>query len=385
MQDGNCGILFLIILLGGNQLKITDVEPYVLLATLFDATEYNCTGMTSRNLFATVVRKSYSTVKNWALGISKIKCAPHIIHTYIQKSGIEPKDIVRNLAANKKLAKVETQYFTSSQPSDVLDQIAHLICGDVGYIQSAVREDAGAAAIEEQTGEHSSKVLTPDEMYQKGEDAYKAKNFIAAIEWLQAAAAHDHAEAQCTLAMCFRFGIGVGKDVKRAFELFMRAANQDLPVAQYELARCYEKGVGCEASLSKSIRHLRRSAQNGFTDAQYYLGHKYMTGCGVSQSFQKGFKLIHEAAIHEHPLAQYELGKCYEKGISIPCNYGLASEWYRSSAELGCAKAQYALGLCYEKGMGVEKNIAEAVRWYQAAAEQRHKHAMRKIRKIDFS
>lgn len=366
-------------------MKITDVEPHVLLAALFDATEYNCTGMTSRNLFATVVHKSYSTVKNWALGISKITCVPHMIDAYIQKSGIAPKDIVRNLAANKRLAKIETQYFTSSQPSDVLDQIAHLICGDVGYIQSAAQADAVAAAATEQTEEPGSKALTPDEMYQKGEEAYKSKNFIAATEWLQAAAAHDHAEAQCTLAMCFRFGIGVKKDVKRAFELFMQAANQDLPVAQYELARCYEKGIGCEASLSKSIRHLRRSAQNGFTDAQYRLGHKYMTGCGVSQSLQKGFKLIHEAAIHEHPLAQYELGKCYEKGISIPCNYGLASEWYRSSAKLGCAKSQYALGLCYEKGMGVEKNIAEAVRWYQAAAEQHHKNAMKKIERIDLS
>lgn len=71
MQGRNCGILFLIILLGGEQLKITDVEPHVLLAALFDATEYNCTGMTSRNLFATVVHKSYSTVKTGPLEFQK--------------------------------------------------------------------------------------------------------------------------------------------------------------------------------------------------------------------------------------------------------------------------------------------------------------------------
>lgn len=366
-------------------MKITDVEPYMLLAALLDATQYNCTEMTSRNLFGTVVRKSYSTVKNWALGISKINCAPHMINTYIQESGIEPKDIVSNMAANKKLSNVEKQFFTSSKPSDVLDQIAHYICGDVEYIRhdDQVVEDIEEAA--EQTQENETKALTPNEMYQKGEDAYKAKDFKEATEWLQAAAAHDHAEAQCALAICFRFGIGVGKDAKRAFELFIQAADQDLPAAQYELACCYEKGIGCETSIPEAIRFLKKSAQNGSVDAQYHLGRRYMTGRGVDQSLREGFKLINEAAIHGHSLAQYELGKCYEKGISIPCNYGLASEWYRSSAEAGCAKGQYALGLCYEKGIGVDKNIAEAVRWYQAAAEQQYKYAIKKMESINLS
>ena len=53
------------------------------------------------------------------------------------------------------------------------------------------------------------------------------------VELFQKAAEQGHARAQFNLASCYKNGIGVKKDVKRAIELYQKAAEQGNTYAQH--------------------------------------------------------------------------------------------------------------------------------------------------------
>ena len=54
--------------------------------------------------------------------------------------------------------------------------------------------------------------MSLEDMYAKGYDFYKAKNYTQAIEWLKKAADKGHDEAQYVLGCCYDEGYGVTKD-----------------------------------------------------------------------------------------------------------------------------------------------------------------------------
>ena len=70
-----------------------------------------------------------------------------------------------------------------------------------------------------------------------------------AITYYQQAVDCGHAGAMNNLAVCYKEGDGVSKDLKKAFELFLKAANLNNGHAYLNLARAYTYGQGTQVSL----------------------------------------------------------------------------------------------------------------------------------------
>ena len=79
------------------------------------------------------------------------------------------------------------------------------------------------------------------------------------LYWVNKSIDDGCVRAICTLAHIYMNGLGVKKDEKHAFELYLKAASLGDTHAMEHVAECYEKGIGTEIDLSKSKEYLKAS------------------------------------------------------------------------------------------------------------------------------
>ena len=81
----------------------------------------------------------------------------------------------------------------------------------------------------------------------------------------------------------YHYGLGVTKDVERAFALFLKAGEQGYVRAQYNLGKTYRDGDGTEKNLIEAVKWYRKAAEQGYAKAQSSLGVRYARGEGVTK------------------------------------------------------------------------------------------------------
>lgn len=95
---------------------------------------------------------------------------------------------------------------------------------------------------------------------------------------------------------------------------YRKAAEEGIAEAQYNLAMCYRKGCGVEKNISEAIKWFHKAAEQGVADAQYNLGLSYELGYGIEKSITDAIKWYLEAAKRDHIGAQHSLGMLYAFG-----------------------------------------------------------------------
>ena len=124
-------------------------------------------------------------------------------------------------------------------------------------------------------------------------------------------------------------------DYAEAFTIFSRLAEAGNAEAQYNLAMLYRTGKGVEKDMGASFKWFQQAAEQGIPDAQYYLAHMYDSGESVTKDLPKAFEWYKKAAKQGQGLAQINLGVMYADGISIPQNIEQAYLWFHVAAAQG--------------------------------------------------
>ena len=202
------------------------------------------------------------------------------------------------------------------------------------------------------------------------------------------------ADAMLELSTCYRFAMGVNKDIDWANYWLECAAKAGSTKALTVLTSLGDNGTGLkdakrrelDAIVQREQQKLKvddgpidystyndalyRKAQSGDAKAQYYLGDCYYDGKGVAKDYSQVVYWYRKAAEQGYALAQADLGYCYQKGYGVDMDYDKAVYWYRKGADQGNANSQNSLGYCYRNGLGVTADNYQAVYWYRKAAEQ---------------
>ena len=183
---------------------------------------------------------------------------------------------------------------------------------------------------------------------------------------LEKAAKNGNVKAQFQLAVNYRLGKGVEKNLEEAFKWCSKAAKQGYVNAQYNLGLSYYRGDGVEKDFTEAIRWYTQAAEQGYADAQFNLGLLYYEGEGegVEKDPKEAIRWCTKAAEQGNAKAQYTLGTMHYFGQGVLENYKKASQWYTKAVEQGQANAQNNLGSMYYAGEGVEKNISIAYGLY---------------------
>ena len=107
--------------------------------------------------------------------------------------------------------------------------------------------------------------------YRDGVEGFD-KNLPKGVRYIRMAAEKGYALAQSELGVMYSKGVGVPRDMKKSFDLYMQAAVQGEAIAQLNVGNRYHKGEGVDKDVNQSFIWCKKSADQGHTNAQYNLG-----------------------------------------------------------------------------------------------------------------
>ena len=172
------------------------------------------------------------------------------------------------------------------------------------------------------------------------------------------------------LAACSRPSFDRGADAYKAKD-YAGAMAQWKPLAesgdaraQSNLGAMYANGLGVKPDPAVAAQWLQKAAAQGNADAEASLGVLYMNGKGVNQDVAAARGWFAKAAAQDQSLAAFNLGVLYDNGQGGPADKAKSAQYYLQAANLGDAEAQLNLGVDFATGDGVAVDKVSAYKWF---------------------
>lgn len=226
----------------------------------------------------------------------------------------------------------------------------------------------------------------------------------SALYWYSFAAKRGHGDAMVFIAYCVDYGTdGYTKDQKRAFDMYMSAAERGSTLAAYNVAMSYKLGTGVEKNMKAFRYWICFAIQSGCRYAPYEMASHYynrkkfkkcLTYCELSynrltSSNAKDDEIVQTCMLRAMCLAEMDsdinkdkiiedLSYCVETEPNNAKAHYLIAEAYRSidkekafthmktSADLDYHDAKWTLGYMYQQGDGCDKNYDIAFQLFTA-------------------
>jgi len=126
---------------------------------------------------------------------------------------------------------------------------------------------------------------------------------MAGIEDVRGMAANGHPLAQLELGRENSFVTMIDKGAEPSVALLQRAADRGLAWAAFKLAFLYIRGIGVRKDLAKAFRYIERAAKKGFPPAMYWAGRFLHNGWGAPKNRAQGDYWVRRAAGSGYALA----------------------------------------------------------------------------------
>lgn len=223
------------------------------------------------------------------------------------------------------------------------------------------------------------------------------------IDKCRESAESGYAPAQYQLGQCYEEGIGVERNLAKAFRCYWLAsdkcrparerlnkdtyqcqlakwlkkavnrkdlADADLAEAMCMLGSCYQHGYGVDCDMTLAVEWWRKAAEIGDAYACDCMGYCYSIGQGgLPKDLEQAFAYYLKAAERGYAGAYFTLGLCYSEGNGIGQDDEQAFSWFKKAAENDNPMAWVELGKCYSNGSGVPADYSQAVEWYGKAID----------------
>ncbi len=231
------------------------------------------------------------------------------------------------------------------------------------------------------------------------------------VSYIYYKATKGDAKNQYFAGRLFQEGVGVKKDLNKAFDFFQKSAAQGFLKSEVSLGDMYAKGQQVQRNMRIAVKHYLIAANGGEQEAldrlksldvekeldtssleylsykaltgeapkQYQLYLKYSNGDGVPVNYDLALEYCQKAANDGYEKAMMALANMYQRGLLVNRDPQTAFAWYRRAALVGNDSARFMLGEMYAMGEGTQKNQARAVRYYLSAANEGIETAMERL------
>lgn len=168
-------------------------------------------------------------------------------------------------------------------------------------------------------------------------------------------------------ALLFVCGEFRAEDSTPLDELIAKAAKGDAK-AQHALALRYRDGKGVDKDLAQAMHWAHLAADQGDAPAMDLIGHAYLTGRGVKRNPAVAFGYFNAAA-KKSAQAGFNLGQCYFGAQGVDLDIPKALEAWKKASEMGSGRAAANAAMVYLSGEGVPADPKEARRLATRSAE----------------
>jgi len=189
-------------------------------------------------------------------------------------------------------------------------------------------------------------------------------------------------EAQVMAASMYLFGKhGFEKDADKSMEYLKKGAEGGDMSGQYMLAVSYKTGSGVDRDMSEAILWFEKAAQQGCSKSMYVLGNIYEEGGSeLDHNYvQKAASFYEESANAGSCDAQYKIGEFYYNGKGVAKNYKEARKWFEKASQGGRrldrfkADAEFWLGKMMMKGEGGCTDVSNGIQLISKSASNGYK------------
>jgi len=193
------------------------------------------------------------------------------------------------------------------------------------------------------------------------------------LNWVETLANLEHVSSLFILASSFYNGLGVEKNVEKAYHYAKIAAEYGHSGAQNLVGMIYYEGTETlEKSEEMALKWYRKAAKANEAAALYNLAMLYENGVVVLQNYNEAYQYYKMASDFGSISGTNIIGFLSEHGIGTERNKVAAFKYYCKAATKGSPFGQYNLGRCFLYGIGIEKNIPHAIKWFELAGLQGH-------------
>lgn len=176
---------------------------------------------------------------------------------------------------------------------------------------------------------------------------------------------------------------GKSKNALTSFVAWLQNSAADgQPMHMNFLAILYREGIGVEKDLKQWIEWLHEAIAAGDADAMYLLALDYRDGTGVEKDFDQYTVWLHKASDAGNADAMRNLAWAYREGTGVEKDLKQYIAWLHKASAAGDVSAMHDLAVAYRKGIGVPDDPKQAMCWFFRAAEGRHEFALNEIRRM---
>ena len=143
--------------------------------------------------------------------------------------------------------------------------------------------------------------------YKSGQVLYFFGNYPKAITKWEPLLAQNFAMAQASMGWLYQMGLGVERNTKKAYELYLAAANQHNAIAENNLGVMYEQGIEVDINLTQARQWYKKSALSGYRFAQYNYANMLLEGLGGEKNREKAINWYKKSAAQEVKQASAKL------------------------------------------------------------------------------
>lgn len=124
------------------------------------------------------------------------------------------------------------------------------------------------------------------------------KDYAESLKWARKAADEGSDSGYWVMALAYDHGRGVGRDERRATELYRKGAELGNAACQHAYACRLVKGEsGAEKDVKHALALFKKSAGQGYRLAYRSLGYMYETGEGVEPDFDRELEYFEKACL----------------------------------------------------------------------------------------
>ncbi|CEP14714.1 hypothetical protein [Parasitella parasitica] len=252
-------------------------------------------------------------------------------------------------------------------------------------LQTGVIQDSTLSAKDYYT-KSANKSYAPSQI-QLATILLKDNSPVEGISWLNKAARLGDPRALYHLGECYEFGKGVKPDLATAVHNYQTAADRySHHMSEFRLGMHYlYGGLGLDKDILKAFIYLERAAKGGYPEAQYLLGMMYrdgkaplsstrsmrQTSAEVSRNKKEAFRWIRKAANQRLHSAITQIASCYEDGVGTPVNRSSATEYYEIATSIP-GKYLPSAQLTYARFLHKNGNYEKALKMYLYASGLKH-------------
>lgn len=159
-------------------------------------------------------------------------------------------------------------------------------------------------------------------------------------------------------------------DVSAAVLAFQKGAADRDPEAMFQLALLYRDGKGVPKDIGHAVRLYESASDLNYPPAMMNLAYHYSTGDGVGQNYSKAAVIYQKLVFMGYKPARLPLAQIYADGLGGQQDESKAVKLLIPLANEGDPQGQSLLGLMYLFGRGIESDKIEALALWEAAAFQ---------------